>query len=405
MSNRDSTSPKGFEKALLIFILAFASSIAPLSTDMYLPALPNVSKSFATSDFYTQLSLASFFVAFAFGQLIYGPLSDTFGRKKPLYAGLALFIISSMGCVLVDSIHAFIVLRFFEALGGCAGVVIARAIVNDRFAFKDAASVFAIMMMVSSLAPMLAPSLGALLLEFFEWHSIFLTLFTLGIALFVLIIFVLKESAPLSYGFSHRKIISNYKSILQDKIFMIYVLSGAFAMSAMFAYITGSSFIFMKLFALDKDTYSMVFALNALGLMLCSMLNAKIVLKFTPEQVLKVAFVVQGIFAIMLMIVSTFEYFIFFEATLFVTLSMLGFLLPNLTTLAMARFKEYSGTASATLGTIQFALAGLMSFFIGAFGANTPQSLALFMSIAIWIGAGLYISHIKRIFNFKFKNL
>ncbi|STQ85700.1 Inner membrane transport protein ydhC [Helicobacter muridarum] len=187
---------KGTEKVKLISMLAFMSSVAPLATDMYLPALPNVSKSFEVDDFYAQLSLASFFVAFALGQLIYGPLSDIFGCKKPLYIGIMLFIVSSFGCMIIDSIYAFIVLRFFQALGGCAGVVIARAIVNDKFNLQEAAGVFALMMVVSSLAPMLAPSIGAILLEFFSWKSIFFILFLFGIGIFLSIIFLLEENIP-----------------------------------------------------------------------------------------------------------------------------------------------------------------------------------------------------------------
>lgn len=385
-------SPQGWQKIVLIFILAFMSSLAPLSTDMYLPALPNVSESFAVSNFYTQLSLASFFIAFAFGQLIYGPLSDIFGRKKPLYVGLVVFIASSIGCVLVDSIYAFIALRFLQALGGCAGVVIARAIVNDRFSLKDAASVFALMMVVSSLAPMLAPTLGSMLLSFFPWHSIFLALFALGVVLFFFIVFSLKESAPShKAAFSHIEIIQTYKLILSDRIFMIYVLSGAFAMAAMFAYITGSSFVFMSVYELPTHIYSLVFALNALGLMLASMLNAKIVQKYAPQYILKIAFIAMSIFVFILILAGFVGVFVLFEIALFATLSSLGFLLPNLTTLAMARFKEHSGTASATLGTIQFALAGLSAFLVGALEANTPFALALLMAGVVWCGSVLYM--------------
>ncbi|TLD95117.1 Bcr/CflA family efflux MFS transporter [Helicobacter jaachi] len=380
-------------KAFLIFLLAFMSSIAPLSTDMYLPALPNVSKSFAVSDFYTQLSLASFFIAFAFGQLIYGPLSDVFGRKKPLCVGLVLFIGASVGCVLVDSIYVFIALRFLEALGGCAGIVIARAIVNDKFPLKEAASVFALMMVVSSLAPMLAPSLGSMLLRFFEWHSIFLSLFLMGIVLFVLILVGFRESAPAhSAPFSQKETLANYKLILCDKVFMGFVLAGAFAMSAMFAYITGSSFLFMQVFLLDTTTYSIVFAINALGLMLCSMINAKIVFTYSPLVVLKWAFVAMSCFVVLLLGAGFLGHFLIFEIALFATLSSLGFLLPNLTTLAMARFKAHSGTASAVLGTTQFALAGIISFLVGALEANTPFMLACLMAIVVWLGSALFFS-------------
>ncbi|RDU59978.1 multidrug effflux MFS transporter [Helicobacter sp. MIT 14-3879] len=404
--NKTSTI-KGFEKIKLIFILALMSSIAPLSTDMYLPALPSVSKKFAVDDFYTQLSLASFFIAFAFGQLIYGPLSDVFGRKKPLYIGVSLFIISSIGCVLVDSIYAFIALRFFEALGGCAGVVIARAIVNDRFMLQEAAAIFALMMVFSSLAPMLSPFFGAVLLEFFSWHSIFMTLFLLGIALLLLIIFALKESAPhlMREKFSHRETIKTYQIILRDKVFTVYVFSGALAMAAMFAYITGSSFCFMNVFGLSKNTYSIIFALNALGFVVCANINAKFVLKTSPFIILPRAFVAMSVFAVLLVVagllchfslqssdevVQFSGYFFLFEITLFLTISMLGFLLPNLTTLAMARFKQCSGTASAILGTTQFALAGIMSFLVGVFHANTPWLLACMMALSVLAGSGLY---------------
>lgn len=215
------TKIHGFAKFKLIVILALMSSIAPLSTDMYLPALSHVEQSFQTNSFLTQLSIASFFIAFALGQLIYGPLSDIFGRKIPALVGIFFFIVSSLFCVIIDDIYAFIALRFFEALGGCAGVVIARAIINDLFEIKEAAGIFALMMVFSSLAPMLSPTFGGILLEYFSWHSIFATLFALGILLFLMILFGLKESAPhlKNKKFSHHEAMKSYKFVLSDKRF------------------------------------------------------------------------------------------------------------------------------------------------------------------------------------------
>lgn len=402
---------KGFEKFKLVFILAFLSAIAPLSTDMYLPALPSVSQSFGADDFYSQLSLASFFIAFALGQLIYGPLSDIFGRKKPLYFGLLLFIISSIGCVLVDSIYFFIAFRFLEALGGCCGVVIARAIVNDRFEIKDAIGVFALMMVVSSLAPMLSPSFGSILLKFFSWHSIFFTLFILGVVLFLLVLFVLPEShIPSTTQDSNP--ISTYIRIFKDKTFMIYVLSGSLAMASMFAYITGSSFIFMNIFHLSNEGYSLIFALNALGFIICANVNARLVRTFSPLRIISSAFIFMCIFAILLLIIgflandlradstnlSFIDFFIFkahwqfvaFECLLLCTLAMLGFLLPNITTLAMARFKEHSGSASAMLGCMQFAFAGATSSLVGALNANTTLLLSSVMCGCVLLGSFFY---------------
>ena len=396
------TQVKGFEKFKIVIILALMSSIAPLSTDMYLPALAKVQESFQTSSFLTQLSLASFFVAFALGQLIYGPLSDIFGRKKPLYVGIVLFMLSSLSCVLVDSVEAFIVLRFFEALGGCAGVVIARAIVNDLFELKEAASIFALMMVVSSIAPMLSPTFGSLLLEFFSWYSIFIVLFMLGIILLLLLIFVLKESAPKrgEVKFSQKEIIKSYKSVLNDKLFMIYAISGALAIGGMFAYITGSSFVFTQFFGLSEQKYGILFGINALGFVIFANINAKIVLKYSPYIILPKAFKAMFVLSVILVVSAFFTTnFWFFELALFFTIGMLGFLMPNITTLAMARFaSNHSGTASAVLGTTQFAFAGVVSFIVGILNANSPLFLGSVIAICCFLYVLTYTLHKKYVY-------
>lgn len=393
------TQVKGFEKFKIVIILALMSSIAPLSTDMYLPALTKVQQSFQTSSFLTQLSLASFFIAFALGQLIYGPLSDILGRKKPLYIGIILFMLSSLGCVLIDSIHAFIALRFFEALGGCAGVVIARAIVNDVFELKEAASIFALMMVVSSIAPMLSPAFGSLLLEFFSWSSIFIVLFILGIILLLLVAFSLKESAINidKVEFSHSQILKSYKAVLKDKLFMLYACAGALAMAGMFAYITGSSFVFTQFFALSEQKYGILFGVNALGFVLFANINARLVLKYSPYFILPKAFMAMFVLSVVLVVSAFFTAnFWFFEIALFFTIAMLGFLMPNITTLAMARFaNSHSGTASAVLGTTQFALAGFVSFIVGILNANSPVFLGGVIALCCFL-ATLCYAFLKR---------
>ncbi|MDL0104052.1 multidrug effflux MFS transporter [Campylobacter felis] len=389
------TKIKGFAKFRLIFILALMSSIAPLSTDMYLPALSQVKQSFETSEFLTQLSLASFFVAFALGQLIYGPLSDVFGRKIPALVGIFIFIVSSLFCVIIDNIYAFIALRFFEALGGCAGVVIARAIVNDLFELKEAAGVFALMMVFSALAPMLSPSFGGLLLEYFSWHSIFATLFALGILLFLLILFALKESAPHlgRQKFSLQKTKQAYAFILSDKKFLVYVSSMSLVLAAMFAYITGSSFVFVEFFGLSGQHFGLLFGLNALGFVIFANINAKMVQKIPSEKILFYALIIMLISTLILFVNSLIKpNFWLFELSIFTSIALLGFIAPNGTTLAMARFKDHSGTASAVLGTSQFALAGVISFIVSAVGANTPVILALIMLICVVLANGLYFA-------------
>ena len=387
----------GYKKVELVVILSLMSAVAPLSTDMYLPALGKIQDAFNSNEFYAQLSLASFFAAFAIGQLIYGPLSDIFGRKKPALMGIALFMLASLGCVLCSDINTFIALRFFEALGGCAGVVVARAIVNDLFELHDAAAMFALMMVVSSLAPMLSPSIGGALLQLFSWQSIFITLFGIGIVLLALIIFRLDESAPKidrSEHFSQAKIMANYKFVLSDKAFMIYTFSASIAIAAMFAYITGSSFVFIGEFGISEQLYGVLFGINSLGFMIMSALNAKIVLKQDPKRILAFAFLAMSGFAVLLFLCAGLGFMVY-EILLFCTIAMLGFIMPNATTLAMARFKEHSGTASAVLGTAQFSLAGLISFGVGALDANTPVMLALVIAACVLLASALYFVYIR----------
>ncbi|EAI7091368.1 multidrug effflux MFS transporter [Campylobacter jejuni] len=387
------TKIHGFAKFKLIVILALMSSIAPLSTDMYLPALSHVEQSFQTNSFLTQLSIASFFIAFALGQLIYGPLSDIFGRKIPALVGIFFFIVSSLFCVIIDDIYAFIALRFFEALGGCAGVVIARAIVNDLFEIKEAAGIFALMMVFSSLAPMLSPTFGGILLEYFSWHSIFATLFALGILLFLMILFGLKESAPhlKNKKFSHHEAMKSYKFVLSDKRFLVYILCASFALAAMFAYITGSSFVFTQFFGLSEQKFALLFGANALGFVICANINARLVLKYESEKILAKALMIMFISTVILLANAFFHpNFLLFGLSIFTSIAMLGFITPNTTTLAMARFKEHSGTASAVLGTVQFGFAGLISFVVGAINANTPIILAFVMCACVLVANMIY---------------
>ncbi|MDA3046543.1 multidrug effflux MFS transporter [Campylobacter sp. VBCF_06 NA8] len=391
-------SPK-IAKPYLIIVLAYMSAVAPLSTDMYLPALKNVQTSFETSEFYTQLSISAFFVAFALGQLIYGPLSDIYGRRKPLLAGVALFIVASILCANTQNIYAFIFFRFVQALGGCAGVVIARAVINDKFDTAQGASVLALMMIVGSIAPMLAPTFGAFILDFGGWRVIFGTLFVLGIILFCMIFLGLRESAiidkSLKLGF--KPVFINYARILQNRKFFIFTLSSALTMAAMFAYITGSAFVFKEHFGLSSKEFGLIFGVNALSMTIFSAINAKIVQKISPFVILQFAFLAMIVGALCLLGCGLLGLgFWAFEVCLFFTLGMKGLIIPNAVVLAMARFKGKSGSASAVLGAVQMAVAGLIAAIVGAAGANHPFSLAVVMAICIFLGYGVYLCANKK---------
>lgn len=273
-------------------------------------------------------------------------------------------------------------------------MVIARAIINDNFELKEAASAFALMMIVSSLAPMLAPVLGSFLLDFFSWKSIFTTLFALGILLLVMIVFGVKEQKPQFVQKPNlTTMLCNYVEISKDRRFRIYVLSTSCVMATIFAYITGSSFLFREYFDLSEKAYGILFGINALSSMIFANINARIVRKVSPYAILPYAFVTMFGIAIALIVVGWFDWgFLPFEILLFLMFGANGFIIPNTTTLAMARFKQASGSASAILGMVQFAIAGAISFFVGAVEANTPFPLALIIACCLLFACGIYFS-------------
>lgn len=325
--------------------------------------------------------------------------------KNRIYFGILLFILSSLACISFDSIYTFIFFRFLEALGGCAGVVIARAIVNDNFELKEAASVFALMMVISSLVPMLSPGLGSILLDYFSWKSIFAVLFGLGIFLLLLIFLGLnniKENTA-SLKFNSKENFNNYIKILKDRRFKIYVFSSSFAMATIFAYITGSSYVFIDYYGLSEKSYGILFGINAANFMIFANINARIVRRYSPYYVLPFSFTTMFGIALLLTIAGFFDLgFLVFEILLFFMIGMLGFIIPNTTTLAMARFKENSGSASAILGAIQFTLAGGISFVVSYLEANSPLPLALIITICLIIACRIYfLLNAKRIKQYK----
>lgn len=379
---------------ILIWILAYMSALAPLATDMFLPSLADVQASFATTQANAQLTITVFFIAFSFGQLIYGPISDALGRRKPLAAGIIIYTLASFACAFAPNIRAFVALRFLQALGGCSGVVMARAIVNDKFDLKEGASVLAIMMMVGALAPMLAPSLGGLVVKFAPWPAVFVLLGAFGVLLLVFMYFGLEETSdpaqrtPLNIS----AVFENYFEILADRRFLLLVLTLALPMSGLFAYITAASFVFQDYYGLSKQAFGVVFGINALGGTIFATVNAKIVRKISPYIVLHYAFIVMLVFVCLLMAGGFLGFgFLWFEVFVFLTNGMIGFIAPNATVLAMDRFRKNSGSASALLGMIQFAVAGFVSFLAGALHANTPAKLAAMMGACILSGYAVYL--------------
>jgi DHA1 family bicyclomycin/chloramphenicol resistance-like MFS transporter len=359
----------------LIIILGALTAMAPFSIDMYLPAFPSVAEALNTSVSTIQLSLASFFVGMALGQLFIGPISDRLGRKTPLYLGLALYILASVACALAPSASSLIAFRFVQAVGGCAGVVIARAVVRDLFVPQEIARVFSLLMLVTGAAPIIAPTIGGILLTYISWRAIFITLASITALILIGAWRGLPEtrSADPSMSLRPGAVLRGYAGIFRNPQFVVYVLVGAIASSGMFAYIAGSPFVYIEYFNVPQTQYGWIFGANAFGLISAGQVNRYWLKSHTPEQILLKVSLVQSLAGLLLVLVAG-QGFGGLAAMLvlnFIFVAAMGFIFPNTTALAMAPFSKQAGAASALMGSLQFVVAALASSVVSALHNGT----------------------------------
>ena len=379
----------------LILILGAMTAFGPLSIDMYLPAFPALQQAFDTTAGQIQLTLASFFIAFAAGQIFYGPLADRFGRKLPSYVGLAVFVLASLGCAFAQTAEQLVILRFLQALGAGGGVVIARAMVRDLFPPADAVTIFSRLMLVIGIAPMLAPLLGGYLLIWFGWQAIFLFLALYGLFCLLAVWLRLPESLDpaMRQGLSFRGTIIGYARLMNDRRFIGPALVGGLCICGMFVYITASPFVFIELLGLSPEAYGWVFGLNAFGFIAASQVNARVGRRLGPGRTLSLSVPALVLIGILLILGGAFglggSYGIYIP--IFAYVACLGFIMPNTAALAMAPFGRNAGAASALLGTLQFALAAAASALAGSFSHQDAMPLALMVSILAFSGAAAYL--------------
>lgn len=364
----------------LIILLGVLTALTPFSVDMYLPALPSLALAFSAEPGRVQLSLASFFLGLAIGQTFYGPIADRFGRKRPLYAGLLMFVLSSAGCAFTTSINALIVLRFLQALGACASQVIARAVVRDLFDAREAVNVFSALMLVIGVGPVLAPLVGGQILALFGWRAIFWLLTSLGTFGLAAAALHLPEThrPEMTRPLAVTSVVSGYWQLLTDRSFTGYALTGGMGMAGMFAYIAGSPFVFIELFNVPAGRFGFFFGANALGMMAASQLNIRLMRRFESDAVIRGVLIVQTA-AGLLLITSTLGGIAGLYSTaalLFAYVASLGCLLPNTTAMAMASQGENAGSASALIGTLQFTLAATAASVVGAANNDTAFPMA-----------------------------
>jgi DHA1 family bicyclomycin/chloramphenicol resistance-like MFS transporter len=367
-------------------ILGSLTAFGPLSIDMYLPALPALAESFVTSPSRVQLTLSAFFLGFGLGQLVYGPLSDRWGRRPPLLAGIALYVGASVLCALSPRVGPLIAMRFLQGLGACAGPLIARAVVRDVHERDRAARMLSLMMLVMGAAPLLAPLVGGQLLLAFGWRSIFTVLAAFGVLCLAGAGFGLVETLPPARrsGAGLGGMVARYGELIGHRAFLGYAVSSGAAYAGMFAYFAGSPFVFIRLYGVPAEHYGFLFALNVVGLMICATVNSRLVLVYGADRLLAggvVAVAAAGC-ALLLAAVTGVGGLTGLVVPILCFMASLSFIGANAMAGALAAFPHMAGTASALAGTIQFGLGALSGALVGALhdGAAMPMAEVIALS-------------------------
>lgn len=374
--------------ATLILILGSLTALSPFSIDMYLSAFPQMAHAFNTNVAEVSLTLSSYFIGLASGQLFYGPVMDRFGRKKPLYFGLIVYILASIACALSNSINSLIVFRFLQAVGGCAASVGAFAMVRDLFEPKESAKVFSMLILILGVSPLLAPTIGGYLAVHSGWASVFVVLAAIAIIILTVVFFKLPEShkADTSHVLHPMPIIRNYLSILREPQFYTYAISGAVGFSGLFVYLAASPTIFMEIFGVSEQTYGWIFAFIAMGIVGMSQVNVLLIKRFSNEGILLSSLVALTIASFIFLICSYMGWYNLYSVvgTMFVFLCCIGLSNPNSAALSMAPFGSKAGSAAAMLGFLQMAAGALVSVCVGLLKAQQ-----LFPVAGIFVGTSV----------------
>ena len=381
---------KGRQLWLTVF-LGLMTAMAPLSTDMYLPALPTMQLDMGISASLAQMTLTMTMLGMALGQIFAGPLSDRYGRKGPLTIGMLVFTLTTVGCVLAENINVFLFFRFMAGFAGASGIVIARAIARDVCEGPELTKFFAMLMMVNGLAPILAPVIGGQILLFTSWRGVFVMLVLVGIFQ-LLATLMYQETLPAAKRIPGLKdSFAKFPQLLKDRYFLGHCLVQCFVFGAFFSYLAGSSFIFQNIFHVSPQTYSLIFGGIGAGLLLSGMLPARLAGRVPDEKLLHVSLVLPLLGSVLLFIAFYFqEGMAIILPVLFLTIVPLSVMGAASFSLALSRQGKNAGSASALIGFFSMILGGCMMPLVGIAGENTALPMCVIMIAGYSLGYAAY---------------
>jgi DHA1 family bicyclomycin/chloramphenicol resistance-like MFS transporter len=372
-----------------ILILGALATISPFSIDMYLPGFPAIAKDLNTTIAQVELSLTSYLVGISLGQLLYGPLLDRFGRKIPLYAGLLIYILASVGCALTASVESLILMRFFQAMGGCVGMVASQALVRDLFPINKTAQAFSMITLVIAISPMVAPTVGGYVTANFEWHWVFIILGSITALIWVGIYFFLPvgKSSDTSLSLKPRAVLTNFYTVIKQPQFLIYTAAGGLATAAPFAYIAGSSAVFMDQYKLSEQQYGWLFAFLAFAMIGSTQLNHVLLKKFKSEQIIKITLLYQSVIGVLMVVGVWLDWYGMYGLIflMFIFLTGQGLTGPNTAALSLAPFVKHAGSASALLGSWRLGAGGIISAFVSFLHNNSALPMVGMMTLCALI--------------------
>ena len=374
-------------------VLGLLSAVGPFAIDMYLPALPAIAADLNTTTAATQLTLTVFFIAFGLCQIIYGPLSDVYGRKAPLYAGLVLFTLGSIGCALAPGIGALIAFRFIQGLGAAAMAVIPRAIIRDLHTGAEATRLMALVMLVFSVCPILAPLFGSALIVPFGWRAVFAAVTLVAVIGIALVATLLPETRPAEERISGnvRDVLGAFAELLRDRHFLGLTFIGGLGMSSFFAFLATSSFVYIGHYGLTPTQYSLAFSVNAIGFIGASQFASRLGSRFGMGRMVLTAVSLYAGFAVLLLALTLLGYdsLRVLMPLLFTSFAFLGLVIPSTMVLALERHGPIAGIAAALGGTLQMVTGGAMIAVAGLFFNGT--TLPMVATIAFTAGGALLV--------------